>query len=530
MYRLIFILLLFVSVKTYGQTYTQTFVDRCTGNVQVVTANFVNGSATVSFYNKVKVFTYQEFVNGDLHSWLIDTYTWWSNLSPCSTTTTQAQQAQQTAQTATNAAQTATNAATTATQNTTSNVTNNTTTANTNSTQNTNNTSNSTNNSNQNTSGNDSTRSSQSNDTSGSSGSEGSNEGSSGSTDSSEGSSGGDTSSEDTKSNESSGDGESSNEGGDGNDDTKDSGDGSDSEEDKGGESDSESEEQSDDEEVKEEESEEKSEEESTEEEEDEKKELLPIQLRADMMSNQSLYGTYDFVTSLNASRSSLYGDVSYGLTGMVWSNLRQFSLNGSYNKVNLKTINVSELIHERHSHYSTTKEVTSSDPITRPQIVVSNITSLSVGYMNNYGSGTFVISFNKLKPMERKGTVGLGLMMTHSFYENKYQVMSLGYNILYTNMIQLTDRIQYSPAFIWTQTPYMGKPYWPNTNAFVFGIDGRNQLRGGTIHGMAILSNSFTMRLTQRFTVNGAWTLIKSTDNQIPTLNSFMIGAKLPF
>ena len=107
--KLLFILLLtLIGLSGYGQTtFTQTFVDRCTGEVKVVTATFVNGSATVAFYNKVRVFTYQEAVNGTLQIWLNETFAWWSALSPCSVTTQQTQQAQQTAQTAQQAAQTA---------------------------------------------------------------------------------------------------------------------------------------------------------------------------------------------------------------------------------------------------------------------------------------------------------------------------------------------------------------------------------------------------------------------------------------
>ena len=80
---------IFVTQVSYGQTFTQTFVDRCTGEVQIVTANFQTGSAVVSFYNKVRVFTYQEYVNGELHQWLMTTYAWWQALSPCSAAQTQ---------------------------------------------------------------------------------------------------------------------------------------------------------------------------------------------------------------------------------------------------------------------------------------------------------------------------------------------------------------------------------------------------------------------------------------------------------
>lgn len=101
-------LFLFVGTFAHAQVINQTFIDRCTGEVKVVTANFSNGPTAVSFYNKVRVFTPQEAVNGTLQQWLIQTYTAWNALSPCSQTAQQAQQAQQTAQQATQAAQQAT--------------------------------------------------------------------------------------------------------------------------------------------------------------------------------------------------------------------------------------------------------------------------------------------------------------------------------------------------------------------------------------------------------------------------------------
>ena len=495
MQKTIFILLFFfVVVNSYAQTttFTQTYIDRCTGNVQVVTANFVNGSAVVAFYSKVRTFTYQEFLNGTLHVWLSETYAWWNALSPCSTATTQAQQAQQTAQQATNAATAATNAATAATQNTTSNVTQNTTTTN-----------NTANNTNQSTTGGGATGSTQSNDNSGSSGTQGTNESSSETSKSSEGSSGGQEKSEESKTSESSG---SEEEGGTKENNDDDSGDGEKSEE-----------------KVKEKKKEEKK--------EKKRRELLPIQLRADMMSNQSLLGSYDVVMSMGATQSSLFGDETYGLTGMVWSNLRQFSLNGSYTKVHMEKFNVSTLNHDGHTHYSKTKDVSVKDPITPPTPKLKSITSLGVSYMNNFGSGAVILSANKLKPMGRWGTAGVGLTATNLYYEGSYQQTLVGYNILYTNMINITPRIQYSPALIWTQTPYSSKIGYsgsPNTFGEVFNL--KNELSGTKIGGIAILSNSFTIRLTRRFTFNTGWTIIKFTDPLIPTINSFMIGAKLPF
>ena len=449
MKKLLIILFLIISGSTYAQTtFTQTFVDRCTGEVKVVTANFVNGSATVAFYNKIRTFTYTEFTNGTLNQWLIETYEWWNTLSPCSQSTQQAQQAQQTAQNATQAASTASTAASTATSATnggTTNATNQTT--------------------NEVTS------------------TEGTDTNSSNSTESNE-SEGKSTESE-------GGDGESTNEESseEGTDDenSSDDGDGEESEE--------------------------------VEEEKKKKKtEMLPIQLRADMMVNQALLGNYDAVISFGATQSSIFGDVTYGATAMIYSNLKQFALNGSYTKVHMQKFNVSQLIHQDHSHYAKGSVVTTKDPITPPQPKVSSITSASVGYMNNFGNGTIVASVNKLKPMGKWGTAGIGVSMVNMFGEGKYQMTMLGYNLLYTNMVMISPRIQYTPAFIWTQSPYMGR------------FDLQNQLKGTRIDGMVILANSFTLQLTRRFSVNVGATFIKSTNPIIPLIKSFMIGTKLPF
>lgn len=67
-----------------AQTLTQTFVDRCTGEVKVVQVS-IQGSTVVAFYNKTATFTAQDYYNGNLRSWMDDVYAWWSALSPCST-------------------------------------------------------------------------------------------------------------------------------------------------------------------------------------------------------------------------------------------------------------------------------------------------------------------------------------------------------------------------------------------------------------------------------------------------------------
>jgi type II secretory pathway pseudopilin PulG len=488
-----------MSLSGYSQTvFTQTFVDRCTGDVKIVTANFVNGSATVAFYDKVKIFTYQQFLNGELQTWLQQTYAWWSALSPCSTTTTQAQQAQQTAQQAQQAAQTAASAAssvvippvtpptppstpppTTPPPSTGGGTTNTTNTT-----------------SGGNTSG--GTTSSSSSSSSGGS-SEGSSSGGSSETktETKTEETKTETKTEETKTEETK---------------TEETKEETKTEESKE-ETKEESKEESSEEESSEEESSEESEEESKEEKKEEKKKekeekkkqrtLAPIQLKADMMAMQNPLGGYNAAMNFGASQSSVFGDVSYGVNLMVFDNLKQATLGLNKSKIYMD------------ESYN-----------------VDWIESLGVNYGNNFGTQSIGANFMRLKPMGKYGTAGVGVNYTYMFDGLIEKPMgSMGYNLLYTNSIIMNEgRLTYSPAFIVSQTPIS------------FTVDSESEIKQYQVEGeillpstvskdaMFILANSFTYRLTKRFTFNFGYTAIKSTNPLIPLISSFMIGSKLPF
>ena len=228
----------------------------------------------------------------------------------------------------------------------------------------------------------------------------------------------------------------------------------------------------------------------------------MPIQLKADMMSMQTPLGPYNQVLNIGASRSSIYGDVAYSANMMVWDNLQQVSFMGARSKVNMTD-----------------------------DYQVKNISATSIGYSNNYGFSTMMLSQSLMKPFKSGLTVGVGISAGTTFvsYPIKENFM-VSYNVLATKSFQIGSRITYSPALIWTQTPFMsiesGVNFdWENPMGFQF----KNVLKGSEIDGMAILANSFTVQLTKRFSFNVGWTAIKSTNPQIPLINSFMIGSKIP-
>jgi len=539
---------------TYGQVFSQTFLDRCTGEVKVVTANFSQGSAVVSFYSRVRTFTYQEFLSGAMNAWLIETYNWWNTLSPCSTATQQAQQAQQTAQQAQQAAQqaqqaatsastaatTASTAATTAssavaniptpppvtaptattpppttattpptstsstppptessTPPTTGGTTNDTSTTNT-----TGDTSTS--------GGTSSTDSSSSTDTGSSSSGEGTTSNDNGGTTEGGTDSSGETSSE-TKTEETKTEETKTEE-------TKSEEKTEEVKEEKTEETKEESKEETKEEEKKEEEKteekeEEKKEEESKEEKEEEKKEekkkkeakMMPIQLKADAMAMQTPLGSYNAVMNIGASQSSIFGDVSYSLNTMIWDNLRQVSFMGARTKIAFTD-----------------------------DYQVKIIKATAVGYSNNFSISTLMLSQSFMKPFKNGMTVGVGISVGTTFESYPIQEnFMVSYNVLATKSFKLNDRITYSPALIFTQTPFMSSKDGVGVdfnNGNPFGVSVRNDMKGSRIHFMGIMANSFTVQLTKRFSFNAGWTIIKGSDPNLPMMHSFMIGSKLPF
>ena len=257
-----------------AQVFTQTFIDRCTGEVKVVTANFTTGPTAVAFYNKVRIFTPQEATNGTLQQWLVVTYNWWNSLSPCSQAAQQAQQAQQTAQQASQAAQQATtNLPPPPPPNTNTSAGNGTS---------------STNSSSNNSNSSESKSTAESTEGGSSSGG-------------SESSEGGGESSEGESSSEKS-------ESGDGDDESSDSEDSEDKEEDK----------------------------ESEEDKKKKQQVVNPILVSGDVVGMQSLTGTYNSILSFGLSQSSIFGDVSYSGNMMVWDNLKQIVLGGSITKMHM--------------------------------------------------------------------------------------------------------------------------------------------------------------------------------------------------
>lgn len=111
MKKILYILLLFIGISTYGQNVSQTYYDKCTGETKVFTVAS-QGSTVVIYYNQFIRVTAAEVQAGVLRAWLETTYQWWITYNPCPVA--QAVQQQVVQQTASQVTQAATAAATSA--------------------------------------------------------------------------------------------------------------------------------------------------------------------------------------------------------------------------------------------------------------------------------------------------------------------------------------------------------------------------------------------------------------------------------
>ena len=88
--------ILCLASKANGQTtFTQTFIDKCSGEVKLATTTYVNGNAFVSFYDQMKTFTPQDVQSGAMQIWLQSVYIAYANRT-CATATVVQQTIQQT--------------------------------------------------------------------------------------------------------------------------------------------------------------------------------------------------------------------------------------------------------------------------------------------------------------------------------------------------------------------------------------------------------------------------------------------------
>jgi hypothetical protein len=213
-----------------------------------------------------------------------------------------------------------------------------------------------------------------------------------------------------------------------------------------------------------------------------------PILFNSDFTGGQSLDRSINVIATGGISQSSMAGDMSWGLTGMVWSNLQQFALSGRYTKMNFDGGKLQSL-----NNYGVT---------------------VAYAFGSMFGFATYAYIY----PMGKWGVTGANL--TVSVNNSEYAEGKKQYNIthslllFYTKPFPINRRITISPDLYISGSPVT---YATKQKEFLIGED------------MGFLTGaSVDYSITKRFKINLGMRTSLSTNPDQPALFFAVVGSKV--
>ena len=213
-----------------------------------------------------------------------------------------------------------------------------------------------------------------------------------------------------------------------------------------------------------------------------------PILFNSDFTGGQSLDRSINIIATGGISQSSMAGDMSWGVTGMVWSNLQQFALSGRYTKMNFDGGKLQSL-----NNYGVT---------------------VAYAFGSMFGFATYAYIY----PMGKWGVTGANL--TVSVNNSEYAEGKKQYNIthslllFYTKPFPINRRITISPDLYISGSPVT---YATKQKEFLIGED------------MGFLTGaSVDYSITKRFKINLGVRTSLSTNPDQPALFFAVVGSKV--
>jgi hypothetical protein len=215
---------------------------------------------------------------------------------------------------------------------------------------------------------------------------------------------------------------------------------------------------------------------------------MNPILFNSDLTGVQTLDGSVNLVVTSGISQSSMAGDASWGLTGMVWSNLKQFALSGRYTKMHFDGGKLQSI-----SNYGGT-----------------------VAYA--FGSVFGFVTYAKIFPLGKWGVTGVNatVSVASADYGDNDKQYTTTHSLLlfYTKPFQINRRLTLSPDLYISGSPVT---YGTKDNQFTVSND-----------MMFLTGCSMDYAITKRFKFNTGLRTSLSTNPDMPMLVFAVIGSKV--
>jgi hypothetical protein len=211
-----------------------------------------------------------------------------------------------------------------------------------------------------------------------------------------------------------------------------------------------------------------------------------PIIVSSDITSAQNLNGSFTAIVNVGTNKSSMTGLSSYGVTGMVWMNFRQFAISTKYTKIHFNKSKKIKFIH----NFNLTGVYTYENYLG------------FIGYSGIMNGGKYGIAgFN----ISAAATV---IAMEKSGY---YSPSITGF---YTRPFKVNKKFIVSPELYIISTP------------LVYSTKERISISDRYISGF--IGSGFDYQISKRFKINLNYKANMSTNPDFPILSFFLIGSKV--
>jgi len=211
-----------------------------------------------------------------------------------------------------------------------------------------------------------------------------------------------------------------------------------------------------------------------------------PMLVQSDLTTAQNLNGSFTPILNLGLSQSSMTGASSWGLTGMIWMNFKQFALSGRYTKMQFSKLGSLRYIH-----------------------------NFSITGVYSYGNLIGFAGYSGIINLNKYGVTGFNVSASGALIsENKSSFFSPTITAFYTKPFTTGKKLTISPELYIMSTP------------LIYSAKDRVTSTDRTF--AAFIGSGFDYKITKRFKFNFNYKLNVSTNTEIPMLSFFLIGSKV--
>jgi hypothetical protein len=211
-----------------------------------------------------------------------------------------------------------------------------------------------------------------------------------------------------------------------------------------------------------------------------------PMIVQSDLTTAQNLDGSFTPILNLGMSQSSMTGASSWGLTGMIWMNFKQFALSGRYTKMEFGKSGKLSYIH-----------------------------NFSITGVYSYGNIIGFVGYSGIINLNKFGVTGFNASVSGALIsEDKSSFFSPTITAFYTRPFTAGKKLTISPELYIMSTP------------LIYSAKDRVTSTDRTF--AAFIGSGFDYKITKRFKFNFNYKLNVSTNSEIPMLSFFLIGSKV--